>query len=375
MKNYLFLLLTMASCSAVTAQWTVVPSGMTDKIEAIHFFDAQHGLCSGKNAAQLVTSDGGATWSSTSFSGISGYDFPDAHTGYAIGTWIRKTTDGGATWSDLKWQFGNQYSISVINPTTAFFGGSFGNLYKTADGDTVYQWPDLPTYASTEISFSDQQTGIGVTPEGNILRTTNGGFSWTVAYGNEDVILRSLCRVDDQLVYVTATGAVLKTTDNGITWTKYDIPGSNYYEMHFYDADHGTAVGFGGSIGYTADGGVTWESQNSGTTAHLRNVRMLGPVSAVVVGDDGTILKNNFEQPAPAVSGIYPNPFTDELTVRLAGLQYLTLYDAAGKELAATGILTGSETIVLECPDVSAGVYFAEIGTASGILREKVVKK
>lgn len=56
------------------------------------------------------------------------------------------------------------------------------------------------------------------------------------------------------------------------------------------DKASGYAVGQGGLIFRTSDGGNTWSKQNSGTQADLYNVIAAGPDEAWAVGEDGTLL-------------------------------------------------------------------------------------
>jgi photosystem II stability/assembly factor-like uncharacterized protein len=61
--------------------------------------------------------------------------------------------------------------------------------------------------------------------------------------------------------------------------------------VSFVDANHGTAVGVGGTIVRTTDGGATWVTQTSGTTNNLRGVSFTDANNGTVVGEHGTILR------------------------------------------------------------------------------------
>src|SRR5947208_7679638 len=77
------------------------------------------------------------------------------------------------------------------------------------------------------VSFTDANTGTATGDNGTIVRTTDGGDSWSIQ-------------------------------SSGTTNTLYGVS--------FTDANHGTAVGGGGTIVKTTDGGNNWISQPSGTT-------------------------------------------------------------------------------------------------------------
>src|SRR6516225_2172886 len=83
------------------------------------------------------------------------------------------------------------------------------------------------------VSFTDANTGTAVGFGGTILRTTDGGASWT-------------------------------RQSSGTTETLLGVS--------FTDANTGTAVGSGGTILRTTDGGASWTRQSSGTTPYLFGV-------------------------------------------------------------------------------------------------------
>ena len=63
------------------------------------------------------------------------------------------------------------------------------------------------------------------------------------------------------------------------------------YGVSFTDANNGTAVGVGGTILRTTDGGATWNLQSSGTSVVLSGVAFTDANTGAVVGDGGLILR------------------------------------------------------------------------------------
>ena len=94
-------------------------------------------------------------------------------------------------------------------------------------------------------SFVDANTGTVVGEYGTIVRTTDGGNSWTIQA-------------------------------SGTTQTLWAVS--------FTDANNGTAVGEGGTIVRTTDGGTHWTSQASGTTLQLRGVSFTDANNGAAVG-------------------------------------------------------------------------------------------
>ena len=73
-------------------------------------------------------------------------------------------------------------------------------------------------------------------------------------------------------------GTVIKSLNGGISWDIYRIGGINLYEIHFIDDSIGWLVGDRGSIRKTIDGGDTWSIQDSRTVVDLRSVFIRSPL-------------------------------------------------------------------------------------------------
>lgn len=87
-------------------------------------------------------------------------------------------------------------------------------------------------------------------------------------------------------------GTVLRTTDGGLTW-KAQASGTaqTLKAVVFVGATAGWAVGGGGTIVRTTDGGRTWAAQKSGTTQPLNAVTFASATTGWAVGGRGTVLR------------------------------------------------------------------------------------
>jgi photosystem II stability/assembly factor-like uncharacterized protein len=89
-------------------------------------------------------------------------------------------------------------------------------------------------------------------------------------------------------------GTILATTDGGINWTaQASGTDADLFAVQFLaDGLHGWAVGTDGTILTTADGGGSWTTETSGTNADLSAVQLLADGQhGWAVGDGGTILE------------------------------------------------------------------------------------
>jgi len=97
-------------------------------------------------------------------------------------------------------------------------------------------------------------------------------------------------------VYIGAnSGGVWKTTDGGETWHVSRLEdasraGVRFVATSFIGNRLGWAVGSGGSIYHTENGGRTWQQQFSGISADLLDVKFLDATEGWAVGAEGTIV-------------------------------------------------------------------------------------
>jgi len=90
---------------------------------------------------------------------------------------------------------------------------------------------------------------------------------------------------------VGAAGTIAATADRGVTWTRQASgTGTALHGVDFADAQHGWAVGDSGTILGTTDGGVTWTRQASGTVTALHGADFVDAQHGWADGDSGTIV-------------------------------------------------------------------------------------
>lgn len=363
---------------AAHAQWTSINSGVTAKLDAIHFKDAQNGMCSGGFTNALVTTDGGSTWTMSDDQGFRDYGFSDATNGFGasiVGQSMAKTGNGGTSWTQITPPTSNSlWAVASTSATTGHFVGTGGVYWRTTNGGaSVTVGSSGTTDLLTDIVFTSTSVGYIAVQTGDIKKTTNGGLSWTTVYSAPNpTLLTEMCFPDANTGYaVGSTGGVFKTADGGTTWQQQTAGTSTMYfqGVNFYDANHGIIVGMNGVIFYTADGGTTWNQQNSGTTQALYDVRMLSATSAVVTGDGGVILKNTNITATVGTSemtdafevNVAPNPVNDLLTISAATpFTGVEVYDAQGKQVFVSGT-QALDTYTVDFSGLESGVYIVLI--------------
>ena len=289
---------------AALQQWQSQRSGTDARLRGISVVDDKIAWASGARGTVLRTIDGGRVWQTLTVPGAESLDFRDVDaisdtTAYILSigngpaSRIYKTTDSGQAWS---LQFQN-------DDEKAFF-------------DAMAFWD-----ANRGIAFSDSVDGRFV-----ILRTTDGGATWTrigpeglpPALENEGAFAASGTNVavfGKQHVWIgtgaAATSRVLRSENGGDTWTVADTPlaagpSTGIFSIAFRDARHGVVVGGDYSkereaidnAAITSDGGKTWKPVTGLTgfrsvVAYLGSARgthvwlAVGPSGADISTDDG----------------------------------------------------------------------------------------
>lgn len=106
---------------------------------------------------------------------------------------------------------------------------------------------------------------VAVGDHGIILLSDDGGRSHRQAKSVPiDATLTSVSFVTATLGWAAGHwGAVLRTDDGGETWTRQRLDTSQdrpLFALHFFDAKHGVAVGLWSLVLVTDDGGQTWKT-------------------------------------------------------------------------------------------------------------------
>jgi photosystem II stability/assembly factor-like uncharacterized protein len=117
------------------------------------------------------------------------------------------------------------------------------------------------------------------------LLLANAWAQWTVVPSGSTDDLRGVFLLDSGVGYAVGDGGtILKSTDGGMTWGGL-VSGTTraLYDLYFFNDSDGLAVGDNGMILRTTDGGTTWPAVTSGVRDSLRSISFSG-VSGICGG-------------------------------------------------------------------------------------------
>ncbi len=146
------------------------------------------------------------------------------------------------------------------------------------------------------VDFVSDSIGWAVGDNGTVIKTTDGGVSWTqqgpiVPQGasDRDTGVWDVCFVDASTGYIAADGAVYKTSNGGATWAATNAwastggPYITYLSADFSDANNGWLVG-SYNVWRTTDGGTNVAQQVLPVGTYPTQVSAADSVSAYMAG-------------------------------------------------------------------------------------------
>jgi photosystem II stability/assembly factor-like uncharacterized protein len=129
---------------------------------------------------------------------------------------------------------------------------------------------------------------------GVIAKTIDGGQRWgeLQTFPTIDTQFNAINMAGSRIGCVVGSGVILNTAD-GTTWTQRWSGSAALYDVKMVSDTEGWAVGSGGTILYTADGGNTWTPDTSPTTSDLLALHMVDANHGWAVGTGGVIVALN----------------------------------------------------------------------------------
>ena len=210
------------------------------------------------------------------------------------GSHLAKTTDGGSEWSYINTPFDEQ--------------GVYGLAYTT--GQTWYLWD-----------------------KAGFLHSPDDGVTWDTI---DNVVFNGLGLFDSLPLYRVGD-FIMKSVDGGKKWFKQaiDLQGQHLNSVNTPSKDIAYAVGSGGAIYKTMDGGGP-------------------PVNTV----------RNISE-SPTIFNIFSNPVSSSADFQFDPLKEASgfeLFDLLGRSLLRRQLSAGQASLHLDMQKYPAGIYFARLG-------------
>jgi photosystem II stability/assembly factor-like uncharacterized protein len=298
LRRMKLLLLFPFAALAVAQSWVLQTSGTTASLRGVSAVSASIAWASGSGATWLRTVDGGANWKADVVPGAEDSGQPldfrgiralDANTAYLMSSGpgtksrIYKTVDGGVNWKLLFTNPDEKGFFDAIAFWDARNGIVAGDpvdgsaaIFITGDGGEHWRRSRTPPALKDEGAFAASNScltvrgnnqawfGTGGPGAGRVLRTKDGGRSWSVA----------------------------------VTPIRKDVASAGIFSLAFSDSRHGIAVGGNyskdretrGNVAFTGDGGAAWTGPVAGGPNGFRSavIRLAKSRSWLATGTSGS---------------------------------------------------------------------------------------
>ncbi len=254
-----------------------------------------------------LTVDGGATLTQVYAGDAAAVAFLSASVAVGIvdGAFVR-STDGGITWSAGPSAEGRSRLVVVSADVVLAWGraGAYPDyddrIFRSSDAGQT--WTDLgevidPGAFAAPFAFAvpDAQTVVASDGAGNMYHSPDAGQTWVQAFasrGFQPSFLGSTAPAfADPLTGYFGYGAgfVIKTVDGGASWTQISSgTGESLNDMDIFGDGNLIAVGENGTI-LTSTGTMPWTLHQPFSTSHVQAVQVIGPQEVVAVDENAHV--------------------------------------------------------------------------------------
>lgn len=186
------------------------------------------------------------------------------------------------------------YSVSFADLNNGMVCGEAGRILKTVNGGMTWsQVNQNNTYWLGGIDMINNTTACAVGYPQKILRTTNNGGTWSQQGGTNFIPYYSVSFKDANTGLISGyVGTLLRTTNAGQTWVQVaGTPQVSLNTVKFIGGNNAIVLGFYGLMMHSTDAGATFNNLSSGTTADLYGISFADANTGYVSGSNGTIIK------------------------------------------------------------------------------------
>ncbi|TDP03866.1 WD40/YVTN/BNR-like repeat-containing protein [Flavobacterium sp. 245] len=307
-KLICFLILTLGilGCSSnednKTSAFERIDAYTTQSLTDISFINKNQGIICGTFGFLAKTNTGGKTWGVLNTGDkqtfMSAFMLNEQKF-YTARIDMFVTTNSGTTFNKIESISGGPtiFDIKFFNPSKGLLVRA-GSILKSDDsGNTWIKKYDGPTVDNLVITSDLVAYAYGgytnnVIDKGIIVKTLDGGETWTQTLASDSDIL-SLSFISDNIgYYITSKHELYKTSNGSTSWTKVsNLPGSGSpTSVCFINENTGYFSTDEGKIFETKNAGVDWKIVYNKTTDLIwKIISKDGAVYAI--GDNGLFLK------------------------------------------------------------------------------------
>ncbi|MGD8396834.1 MAG: YCF48-related protein [Candidatus Eiseniibacteriota bacterium] len=182
-------------------------------------------------------------------------------------------------------------AVHFPGPLDGWVVGDAGTLLRTVDGGQSWSPVALTGQDLEDVSFLDASTGLIVGDNGLVFRTVNGGDTWTQVPSGTGINLEAVTFGSGGMAYIGGRdGLILRSTDAGASWATAETGVDRYRNAAAMGPLRAWLVGDGGALRATTDGGLTWFDQPGAGGTDLGGISVISETEGWVSGQNSTVL-------------------------------------------------------------------------------------
>ncbi|MCX7736574.1 MAG: T9SS type A sorting domain-containing protein [Candidatus Kapabacteria bacterium] len=320
---------------------------------------------------------------------------------------IIRSSDDGLTWQKIRLDKNKMlYKIKMKDHNNGIilnglYDRYYPELHKTKDGGITWEKLNIPKelkwtgYFDFQI-INDSTIYLNAKPEDEepcIIHVFNDFEKYEKLYYQKNpkhkYNYESMFFIDDKKGWIVGGPDILKTTDGGVSWTLNSFPGKQIRKIKFLNESLGIAIGNQFTSFITYDSGLTWQENN------LKVDNNLVGMTDFDISDSSTIYFCNYQNvykfletlykaensskgiPAFKISNIVK--LNEKIKIDFDKNVYnipftIKIFDIQGRELFKQGYQeTSIELSPSKCNILTEGVYFILIQTTKESYTNKIL--
>lgn len=281
--------------------FTARDTGCSDAVASFSFPTQSTGYVLLASGRVLLTTDGGRTFTRRT-------TVPDAHnqgfdilctaerTCLAVGlaSGILRTQDGGVSWTRVGFT-GRIDALVQADAQTIYGVGISREVAKSVDGGATWAPKAyLPVNGNGRVACGDAGHCLFATGGTQVVRTTNGGDSYTTVVPSSDATFAVGFAGPARAIAAGAAGSAEVSNDAGVTWAAVGGRVAGTFVTLAVTADSvAYAGGAQGVLARTGDGGQTWSNISPPTEATVTSLAGSGTDRLFVLASDGSLQRSD----------------------------------------------------------------------------------
>ena len=255
---------------------------------------------------------------------------------------------------------GTLLDVSFVDEFTGFAVGSAGTVIRTIDGGVTWTYLDSPTVEwLNSITFLDENVGYIAGNNGALFRTINGGIDWeaispVTIVSTDD--LQDVYFYDYNVGVIGGNASMAYTTDGGDSWNASLVPvsGGSVVEFDFATVDSGAVILASNDLYFTTDGGENWmDAGVASLTFEPRGLEVISTKHVIIAGGYGDVIYSIddtwFTGSVPFSESFYGVDFLDENHGLIVGSNHCILKtEDGGANWSDVGFFISGEFLAVD---------------------------